>query len=825
MSDDTKREKTVFERALFVSICSEHTPHKQQHVPLISMNHVRRTLARLVFVRSYGTHSLHQRISELFNFVRRSDASCDPSWHSVTALPTLDSAVAQLESIVRPSTSPEHFALSPSHPPPTWLLVKLCYKVKSQADAEKTSHLIITYLPYVPPDLRPPVLILVVHLLSTYRVLPALDRVINLFIGLPIFHEFWHFNRLLRALSLYTNSPTDARYMGRLAILLIKTMAERELSITKETYELLLQNRFITMELAEELRQRMIRDKIVPNRALLEAFLRISARRGPVHRATPYARAIHRLDRQVRPPESETDQTGSTTVEYLTHLIHENSKRKQFDTDAEWLRFTKTLRSHRFLNNQKNTSAAAWAARLFSLSRTWSFSPGSLVMFFDWSHAQCFPFRTHTTLTYTIVLLGLLRKRAYSLALEIWERYRSHGKARKLRIDAIALAVGVEVMVRAGHPERALALMDSPVHERPRAHRIPRLHSKTTSRQTVPISLVNRFMRVLSLTNPSAALRLWEHMGLLYVVTPNALSFTAMLNAARYATLNGDSFAGAMQELGFDLRLRLPFSKPDKTVVSQSGTEMESTTVSPETLDRARRRRYKMLEKSLVVNEGDMWDGERAWRRAYRIFTSALLAGWPALAGVRAPAHAIRSSGESPATAPFRDLKSFLTPPPPPLPPQPDATMSIDGYNNNNNPEDDFSHPDDPNPPLLPTHPHGAYPSFSPDDATFRAALLLVGMARCASQIPQILAWMRALDIKPRVYTLAYALVFWAEVSIGAPLLEKLRLRGWHEDGEYVRLVRWIGEWVGVDNVPDEATIGDAMRNVDAMRRGIRRIR
>lgn len=823
MSDDTKREKTLFERALFVSICPDHTSHKQP-VPLIPMNHVQRTLARLVLVRSYGTHSLQQRISELFNFVRRSDTSCDPSWHSVTALPTLDSAVAKLESIARPSTSLEHSALSPSHPPPTWLLVRLCDKVKSQADAEKTSHLIITYLPHIPSNLRPPVLILVVHLLSTYRVLPALDRVMKLFIGLPIFYEFWHFNRLLRALSLYTNSPTDARYMGRLAILLIKTMAERELTITKETYELLLQNRYITMELAEELRQRMIRDKIVPNRALLEALLRISARRGPVHRATPYARAIHRLDRQVTPSESETNQTGSTTVEYLTHLIHENSKRKQFDTDAEWLRFTRAERSHRFLNNQKNTSAAAWAARLFSLSRTRSFSPESLVMFFNWSHAQCFPFRTHTTLTYTIVLLGLLRKRAYSLALEIWERYRSHGKARKLCIDAIALAVGVEVMVRAGHPDRALALMDSPVHERTRARRIPRPLSNTTNRQTVSISLVNRFMRVLSLTNPSAALRLWEHMGILYAATPNALSFTAMLNAARYATLNGDSFAGAVQELGLDLRLRLPFSKLDKTMVVESRTEMESTTVSPETLDRARRRNYKMLEKLLVVNEGDMWGGERAWRRAYRIFTSALLAGWPTLAGVRAPAHAIRSSGESPATAPFRDLKSFLTSPPPP-PPQPNATMPINGYNDSNHPEDDFSLHDDPNPPLLPTHPHGAYPSFSPDDSTFRAALLLVGMARCASQIPQILGWMRALDIKPRVFTLAYALVFWAEVSIGAPLLEKLRIRGWHEDGEYVRLVRWIGEWVGVDNVPDEATIGDAMRNVDAMRRGIRRIR
>jgi hypothetical protein len=78
---------------------------------------------------------------------------------------------------------------------------------------------------------------------------------------------------------------------------------------------------------------------------------------------------------------------------------------------------------------------------------------------------------------------------------------------------------------------------------------------------------------------------------------------------------------------------------------------------------------------------------------------------------------------------------------------------------------------------------------------------------------------MRGLGIKPRMRMLSYALVFWAEVSIGAPLLERLRLSGKNENGEYVRLVRWMEEWVGVENVPDEAAVGEAMRRVDDMRR------
>ncbi|KAH9954871.1 hypothetical protein BC827DRAFT_1272194 [Russula dissimulans] len=793
---------------------------------------------RLLSTRAFTTPLLRS-----IQILDPQSGSSDPHspWTSVTSCLTLDSAVAQLESLTgRPNDYP---SLDAVHPPPTWLLVRLCSKVKSPADAEKASHLIITHLPHIPPPLRPSVLILVVHLLSAYRVLPELDRVIKLFIGLPLFHEFWHFNHLLQALTHYANSPTDARYLARLAVLLLKTMTERELSLTRKAYGLLLRNRYITMELTEELRQRMIRDKIVPDRAHLESLLRIFTHHDSIHDASSYARAIHRIYqmREESPKRSglaHTDQIiPSSTVQYLSHLVHENSQRNKFNADAEWSRFLITGISHRFRNKQ-NTSAAAWASRLISLSQTWSFSPESLVAFFDWSHAQHFPFRTHTTLSYTIVLRGLLRKRAYTLALEVWERCRKHG-TRKLHLDPVALGVGVEVLTRAGNPDRALALIESLVDGAP-ALRASRPPSPTISGSTVPASIVARFMRALIATNPSAALRLWEHMGILYGSTPDALTFTILLDAARYATLNGESFTGAMQELGFDFRFRLPFGN--------SELEPDLVPASAESLDRARRRSYATLKRSLAVNEGDMWGKERAWRRAHRIFTNALLAGWPALANVRAPARAVRASGESPATAPLRDLKRFLVPPPSardgngdddddsdaggrqqhPLIPH-DARETAPSASASSSSSSSFPHRDYHDhedllrsPPLLPIHPRGAYPSFAPDDATFRASILLLGAARAAGEIPQTLAWMRALGIAPRTRTLAYALVFWAEVSVGAPLLERLALRrgGGGGGGEYRRFVVWLEEWVGVENVPDEAAIGEAMRRVDAMRHG-----
>ncbi|KAI0298467.1 hypothetical protein B0F90DRAFT_1732731 [Multifurca ochricompacta] len=744
----------------------------------------------LVFFRAYHHyhHALQQRITHLLKFIKQRDVN--------HLLPTLNLAIAQLESLTGASVEAEDYTLAPSpisavlHPPPPWLLVRLC---------SKTSLLVVTNLPYIPPEL--------LHILSAYRVLPTLERVIKLFIGLPIFHEYWHFNRLLLALSLYADSPTDGRHMARLAILLLKTMTERELTLTKKTYRFLLQN--------QEL-----------HHAHLESFLRIFAHnKGSVHDAAAYAHAIHSVDRHPsKPPAlSEANQTEpsisrNATVEYLTHLVHENSQRVQFNADAEWLRFVNTGLSHRFLN-KRDTSSAAWAARLLSLSRTRSFSPQSLVAFFEWSHAQRFPFRTHTTLSYTVVLRGLLRKGAYTLALKVWESFRSHG-TRKLRLDSVALGVGVEVLTRAGHPDRALALIDIPV-ERSRVGRKSGSLSQVVTRPHVPASVVTRFMRVLGATNPSATMRLWEHMGTLYGTTPDAHAFTIMLDAARHALFMGKASPARCKSSGSSGFVSAPRSSNGRSWI-----RMRIIQVSDE-------RRLRKAQKSLTVNEGDMWGNERAWRRAHRIFTNALLAGWPALSQVRSPSHAIRSSRESPATTPLRDLKSFLTPrkvsetdddngsrgsPTYQSVPSLKAEVEeVDGDNLSYQSSYDYTasspaRPPPPPPPFLPIHPRGAYPSFAPDDATFRASILLLGTARAASEIPLTLARMRAMGIAPRTPTLAYALVFWAEVSVGAPLLE--RWRG-ASGGEYVRLVKWMEDWVGVENVPDEAAVGEAMRRVD----------
>jgi hypothetical protein len=110
-----------------------------------------------------------------------------------------------------------------------------------------------------------------------------------------------------------------------------------------------------------------------------------------------------------------------------------------------------------------------------------------------------------------------------------------------------------------------------------------------------------------------------------------------------------------------------------------------------------------------------MFDNERACRQAHRLFIDALLASWPFPAEVRPPppTRAVRTSSHDPATAPLHDLKHFL------MPPLPDSDPKLD--------IDFDDESQDLSPPTLPIHPRGAYRSFSPDDATFRAEILLVG--------------------------------------------------------------------------------------------------
>jgi len=95
--------------------------------------------------------------------------------------------------------------------------------------------------------------------------------------------------------------------------------------------------------------------------------------------------------------------------------------------------------------------------------------------------------------------------------------------------------------------------------------------------------------------------------------------------------------------------------------------------------------------------------------------------------------------------------------------------------------------------------------------------IVLLGLTSRAGEIPSLLAWMREVGVKPSQATLAVALVFWEEVSVQAPLVERWVMGG-EGESEYVKLKEWIRDWVGGRRLPSERMLGVWHQKVAKMR-------
>ena len=118
--------------------------------------------------------------------------------------------------------------------------------------------------------------------------------------------------------------------------------------------------------------------------------------------------------------------------------------------------------------------------------------------------------------------------------------------------------------------------------------------------------------------------------------------------------------------------------------------------------------------------------------------------------------------------------------------------------------------------------PEQRWPTIVPSATTFHAYIFLLGWSELQAEIPQALAWMRALQIEPMQKTLAMALMYYGEVARLPPLFEAFDLR--RNDaykGDYGRFRGWLVDWVGGRAVPTENFVA-AFRRGDASRGGVR---
>ncbi|ETW79781.1 hypothetical protein HETIRDRAFT_435112 [Heterobasidion irregulare TC 32-1] len=675
----------------------------------------------------------------------------------------------QFKDTLEFASSAQPAIIKNDQPPTYFILYILFHLTRTPAQAHRALSLVIGHLPYATPENRPLLLLVTAHILAAHRDLPALDHLVSIFLALPLFSTSWHFNLLLQGIARYAVSPDSGRTMGGLAVKILQVMRSRELSVLSDTYTILLRNRYITTELATTLNELMIAQGFSPNIKHLELYAHVFARRSAIRLSDTYLRTVRSMigEKEEQDSDAYPKTPNTATYRYRLNLIRSNSKVIQ-----------------RNGRPPLPEDPAEWAAQFYARAQDKSIPGTNLVEYFAWCKKKVPFLRPATNVTYSILMSALLLRRDYELAKEVWDDYRASG----LQLDRRALGVGLEVLTRAGDLQEAFDLLEKSYWRSKTIQPTFWPHRNILTKGAIDIVTINSFMKSLLIVGrPDLVYMLWENMGTLYSTKPDSETLRMLLDAARMASRSFESLSGALRELGF----RNPFHRNTPPHEGPSSMTEARLLILAQLRDAANDH----------VKPTNFWGDVVAWRRACSIFRDIILSNWPELVHVQSPAQALRTSSDDIASSPMVEIKRTLFPPHP-------------------------SHFQHASVHIIPEHavlhkglyPSVAYSSVDPSERAFVSYIALLVSQSLASDIPLALAWMRALDVHPSRSTIALALVSWREVSASAPLLETWS-RG-SSSSEYTKLVDWVLDWVGEENMPSNEAIGKAVRRVSFLRRG-----
>ncbi|KIJ27253.1 hypothetical protein M422DRAFT_236175 [Sphaerobolus stellatus SS14] len=281
-----------------------------------------------------------------------------------------------------------------------------------------------------------------------------------------------------------------------------------------------------------------------------------------------------------------------------------------------------------------------------------------------------------------------------------------------------------------------------------------------------PRVINNLMVRAIAFRRPDVVFRLWDMMSHYYVTEPSLGTLTVLIIAARMAASMDSSLTLFIPRW---LQGDVFFTRPQPGSFSEEMEQMLSNGYRPRLL----------------------WHNEYPWRLVRHIIREEILfSSWPHLRYVDIPAHPVHGDEATGRMEAYRELKA----------------------------QESLVHLS-----MERTH---KYPHLMPTQDTFRKYILLLGRVNRCSEIPEVLAWMKALDVVPSKGTLAIALAHWSQVASDAPIDEY-----WNErrsaphlvgrnferttvDGEYHKLVAWMVNWVGKDDVPQEAEILAAFTHI-----------
>lgn len=661
---------------------------------------------------------------------------------------------------------------------PTWALgYILTFRITNPSEARAAVDLVVARI-YTSCSraMIPILLILSVHTLAKHQVTDSLHKIVELFLDrrrLP-----FQYGLFLQAISRFPPSLENAASISTI----IEKM-NKEGGVPEDTYTSLLESNSSSVPLAQRLERLLSVTNTPITPRLSRVFFRVYTRNGATTLAIKHLPSVLRL--AGLPGHGGTLLSPSNP----SSPVDDQPAELQFEAggDPSVTDLPINLPRPRPPSKGDHTSVSSgiksWTSLLGFFSSSSSISADQLVELFNRIR------RTHppTTVSYTVLMRALVSRKAYQRAIGVWHEMLAEGHP----MDIQSLSIMIEACTLSRKHQEAFYILDVVAHDGSREGTVQPTSEDSHPRIQLTPTFIATFMENLARSGrPDVAFLVWDHAELLYGVTPDTSVLNVLLEIARVVVKYEETFTGfwanlrAKRSSAHSNNLSSPFHVLDRGEVAES-------------------LRLALDSGTRKAQPTGLWGDVPAWKKATKIFYHAVLGNNPKLLSVVPPVSAIRSSTVDIHRHPWVEL-----------------TRSVQGPS----PMDEAFHDVDVNSPAslarLGLYPLQAYPSIVPTRTTFHNQIHLLGMCGQASQIPMILAWMKELRIIPFEKTIAMALVFWAEVSLRAPLFEHFG-----GEGEYPKLLKWLEGWVGAGRMPGQHRMTRVSKGIAKAREGHDRIR
>jgi len=654
--------------------------------------------------------------------------------------------------------------------PPTWLILYLLCKIDNPSDAKRASLLVLYHLPHASQEWRAALLLVCTFVLAGHDLTVPLKHVIEAMLDLQEGLRDDDYNLLLRLLSKASRSRTIGDLIGPV----IATLSSRGFRLDQDTADRLLSASFANGQMALLVVRAMHAQGNLPSPPNIDRLIKLFAKTGWTGKA---GRTLKQL-------RSRNFQEKRGKIATPSQLVHSPSPDEPSMLGEDWYMsaFSSSRSLHAYMQAQSNKldletpRVATWRAVLRTASKDRNISSEALLSLRATAKSLDAAIDSDSVLD-LIAIAGLLYRREYAIALRLWGELAP----RVHKMEEWGITLGVRTLTMVGRPREAFDLMqrfvDPSVFNRVSASVavVPKV------RRRLVTQTVNVFLAALErIGRPDVVFEIWDDIEAIFNVLPDQYTLAILLKAAKMAGRPDTSVRRALVDLGFGRLVR-------RTRKDSNEAETQELRETCRSLAVAKVR--ELLSTSAADGDSSMWNEERVGVRALRIAKHILLDNWPELRYVLPPANKYETRDAKPVTRLLLRLRAT-----------PQAPL-----------EDPLEIEHTPSEGSNPLWPH---PQVMPNDVLFRAYIDLLGIEDRKTDIPLALAWMRHLDVKPSVNTLATALVYWAELTMGAPLVEHYM----REQSPYRRLVVWMGEWVGSDNLPGEADIGNHLQRIKAVR-------